>query len=148
MPRKVWQVDFKCPHCTTPRSKSMYQHMQTVRDLKNFYNLAGKYMDCNHCSGTFVAWDDRMLEQFPSGVRAYFPAVLTWKYACDQAVVTLFWAKTPGNSPSALRNNLMEVHCEEWLRRHLSYLGDCERHRYIDHIFATVLISLLKYVVM
>ena len=138
MPQKMWQVDFKCPHCTTPRSlrsKGMYQHIRTVLDLKDFYYLAGEYMDCNHCSGTFVAWDDRMLEQLPSGVRAHFPAVLTWKYAHDQAVVTLFWARTLGNSPSALRNNLMEVHSEEWLWRQLSYLGDCERHRYIDHMF-------------
>ena len=74
-----------------------------------------------------MAWDDRMLEQLPSGVRAYFPAVLTWKYVC-----VLFQDRTLGNSPSALQHNLIEVHSEEWLRRQLSYLGDCERHRYIQ----------------
>ena len=44
MPRKMWQVDFKCPHCTTPqslRSKGMYQHIQTVLDLRDFTTWLG-----------------------------------------------------------------------------------------------------------
>ena len=57
----------------------------------DFYYLAGEYMDCNHCSGTYMAWDDRMLEQLPSGVRANFPAVLTQMYA------TLFRARILGS---------------------------------------------------
>ena len=96
---------------------------RTVLDLKDFYYLAAEYMDCNHCSETFGAWDERILNQLPCSLRAHFPAVLTWKYACDQAVVTLFCARTLGNSPTALRNNLMEVHSEEWLRKQLVYLG-------------------------
>ena len=59
----------------------------------------------------------------------YFPVVLTRKYTCDRAVVTLLWARTLGNSPTALRHNLQEVHSEEWLRRQLRYLADCESHR-------------------
>lgn len=46
-------------------------------------------MDCNACNSTFETWDNRMLEQLSDGVRAHFPAILTWKYACDQSVVTL-----------------------------------------------------------
>lgn len=134
MPRRMWEFNFMCPHCSTPRplrSKGMYTNIRTVLDLRDFYYLAAEYMDCNHCSGTFVAWDDRILNQLPCSLRAHFPAVLTRKYACDQAVVTLFRARTLGNSPTALRNNLMEVHSEEWLRKQLVYLGDCAHHRYI-----------------
>jgi hypothetical protein len=58
-----------------------------------------------------------------------FPVVLTLKYACDIAVITLLRGRTLGNSPTAFRNNLLEVHSEEWLRRQLCYLQDCQRHR-------------------
>ena len=71
----------------------------------------------------------RMLSQLPDGVRAHFPVILTRKYACDQAVIGLLQSRTLGNSSTALRNNLQEVHCEEWLRKQLCYLTDCERYR-------------------
>jgi hypothetical protein len=47
------------------------------------------------------------------------------KNACDEAVLTLLSARTLGNSPGALRNNLHELHSEDWLRRQLRYLSDC-----------------------
>ena len=70
-----------------------------------------------------------MLSQLPDGVRAHFPIILTRKYACDRAVIGLLRSRTLGNSSTALRNNLQEVHTEEWLRKQLCYLTDCERHR-------------------
>ena len=63
-----------------------------------------------------------MLNQLSDGVRARFPVVLTHKYACDQAVVTLLRARTLGNSPSPLKGSLQEVHSEEWLHKQLCYL--------------------------
>ena len=36
---------------------------------------------------------------------------------------------TLGNSPGALRNNLHELHSEDWLRRQLRCLTDCASHR-------------------
>ena len=73
-----------------------------------------------------------MLQQLTVDVRSHFPAVLTRKYGCDMAVVGLLRARTLGNSPTALCHNLHEVHSEEWMRKQLSYLGDCERQRYIQ----------------
>ena len=35
----------------------------------------------------------------------------------------------PGNSPTAVRSQVSEVHSEEWLRKMLLYLTDCELHR-------------------
>ncbi len=55
--------------------------------------------------------------------------MLTLKYACDIAVISLLRGRTLGNSPTAFRNDLQEVHSEEWLRRQLCYLQDCRRHQ-------------------
>ena len=86
-------------------------------------------MDCNACNSTFETWDNRMLEQLSDGVRAHFPAILTWKYACDQSVVTLLRSRILGNSSTVLHNQLEEVHREEWLRKQLHYISDCQRHK-------------------
>ena len=79
-----------------------------------------------------------MLQQLTVDVRSRFPAVLTRKYGCDVAVVGLLRARTLGNSPTALCHNLHEVHSEEWMRKQLSYLGDCERHRYVTRMLYNV----------
>ena len=82
--------DFKCPNCNKSlRSKGIYHRVRLVLDMKDFYYLAAEYLDCNLCNGTFISYDNKILDQLPYGVRAKFPAVLTYKYACDQAVVSL-----------------------------------------------------------
>ena len=60
---------------------------------------------------------------------ALFPAILTHKYACDVAVVSLLRGRTLGNSPTALRNAILEIHSEEWMRKQLRYLDDWQRYR-------------------
>ena len=130
MPRKMWRVDFSCPRCKVSlHSKGPYNRVRLVLDVKDMYYLAGEYMSCSKCSGAFVSWDHRMLSQLADGVRARFPVVLTYKYACDQAIVSLLRARTIGNSPTALCNNLQELHSDEWLRKQLCYLTDCQRYR-------------------
>ncbi|KAK2143968.1 hypothetical protein NP493_4354g00007 [Ridgeia piscesae] len=111
------------------RSKGLYNRVRRVVDVTDIYYLAAEYMDCRSCRGTFVAWDLRILDQLPEGVRARFPVVLTYKYACDRAVIASLRARTLGNSPTALRNNLQEVHSEAHLRRVTQYLHDCVRYR-------------------
>ncbi|KAK3720983.1 hypothetical protein QZH41_018540, partial [Actinostola sp. cb2023] len=132
MPRKMWGVDFSCPNCAEKRwlrSKGLYNRVRLVLDNQEFYYLAAEYMDCNACKGTFIAWDNRMLNQLSDGVRARFPVILTRKYACDKSIVTLLRARTFGNSPAALQNNIQELHSQQWLQKTLSYLTDCERQR-------------------
>ena len=85
-------------------------------------------MDCNGCKSTFIAWDARILDQLPYPVRLKFPAVLTYKYACDYSVISLLRSRTLGNSPTALHNNLHELHSECWLRKHAEYLRNCVQH--------------------
>ena len=109
LPRMMWQVNFHCPHCGSKeslRSKGLYHRVRLVVDLKNYYYLAGEYMDCRACAGTFISWDHRILCQLSDGVRARFPVLLTHKYACDKSVVALLRSRTLGNSPTALRNTL------------------------------------------
>ena len=131
-PRMNWKVNFHCPHCGVKeslRSKGLYNHVRLVMDMKEYYYVAAEYMDCRACSGTFISWDHRMLDQLADGVRARFPILMTRKYACDESVVALLRSRTVGNSPTALRNTLHELHSEEWLRRQLDYLSCCQRHK-------------------
>ncbi len=126
----MWQVDFKCTGCQhSLHSKGIYRHVRKVLNIKDYYYLAAEYTQCQRCNSTFIAWDERMLNQLAEGVRIQFPIVLTYRYACDISIVSLLRARTLGNSPSALCNNLLEVHTEEWLRRQLHYLSDCVRHQ-------------------
>lgn len=60
---------------------------------------------------------------------AHFPVIMTKKYACDKAVVSLLRSRTLGNSPTALRNTLLELHSEEWVKKQLAFLEDCQRHK-------------------
>ena len=96
-----------------------------VLDVKDFYYLATENLDCNVCKMTILSYDDRILNQLPFGICVKFPAVLTYKYACDQAVVSLLRSRTLGNSPTTLQHKFLEVHSEEWLRRQAMYLHDC-----------------------
>lgn len=43
------------------------------------------------------------------------------------AVVSLMRSRTLGNSPTALQNNLEEMHSEAWLKKSIHYLNDCKR---------------------
>ena len=61
------------------------------------------------CSWLYNA---RILEQLTDNVRVQFPVVLTHKFACDMAVISLLRSRTLGNSPTALRNSILEVHSE------------------------------------
>jgi hypothetical protein len=87
--------------------------VRPVLDIKDYYYLAAEYHFCKGCNGTFIAWDKRTLDLLPDGVRNKFPVVLTHKYACDVSVISLLRSRTLGNSPSALQNNICELHSEE-----------------------------------
>ena len=80
-------------------------------------------MYCSLCGDTFIAWDQRMLNQLSDGQRPKFPAVLRRKYTCDRSLLR---ARTLGNSSTAVANNVHKLHTNEWLLRHTAY---CERHK-------------------
>ena len=132
MPRRQWKWDFRCPFCNQSlTSAGLYPKIRQVLDLKQDYYIATEYLACanKQCGKKVIGWDDRLLNQLPEGLRARFPAVLTWQKACDQAIVSLMRSRTLGNSSSALRSRINELHSDDFLRRQLMYLGDCERHK-------------------
>ena len=110
-------------------SEGVYHNLRLVLDVADTYYPAAEYMDCRGCGGTYIAWDQRILDQLPEGVRARFPVVLTRKYACDSGVISFLHARTLGNSPTAMRHNLQELHSESYLRRVVQYLHDSDRYR-------------------
>lgn len=69
------------------------------------------------------------MSQLDEGRRQLFPVIPTLHYACDRRVITFLRAKSMGNSPSLLRNNLVELYTEEWMRHVGAYLSDCARYR-------------------
>ena len=111
------------------RCPSTQKGHTTMHVLSSTYYLAGEYMACPKCTGSFVLWNQRMLDQLADGVRAHFPVVLIYKYACDQAIISPLRARRIGNSPTALCQNLQELHSDEWLRKKLIYLTDCQCHQ-------------------
>ena len=38
-------------------------------------------------------------------------------------------ARTLGNSPTAVCHDVHEMQTEDWMRRTIAYLTDCERHK-------------------
>ena len=107
MPKLVWDIVLQCPTCNHPartlQSKGLHPRVRLALDIKDYYYLAAEYHFCKACNGTFIAWGKRILDQLPSGVRHKFPVILTYKYACDSAVMSLLRSRTLGNSPSALQ---------------------------------------------
>ena len=126
-PRMMWKIKFHCPRCGVEslRSKGLYNCIRLVLDVKCHCYMAGEYMDCRACSGTFISWDRHIVCQLADGVQARFQVVLTRMYACDQVLRR----RGLGNSPSALQSTLHELHSEEWLRSHLDHLTNCQRHK-------------------
>lgn len=129
MPRKMWTFDFKCPACSDSpslTSKGLYNRVRNVIDLTCRYYLGAEYLECRSCRGTFISHDARLLGQLPDAYQVRFPVILTRKYACDKAVVHLMRARTLGSSPSAVCHDVHEMQTEDWMRRTISYLTDCE----------------------
>ena len=98
--------------------------------MKDYYYVATENMKCS-CGklSTILGWDSRILVQLPFALRVQFPCVLTYHYACDRFAMSFFRSRTLGNSSSALKNVIMEMHSEEWTRRNIRYLYDCQRYR-------------------
>ena len=70
-----------------------------------------------------------LLKQLPESQLSLFPAILTRMLGCDKAVISLLRSRTLGNSATALRSSIFEIHSEEWLRKQLRYYDDCIKYR-------------------
>ena len=65
-----------------------------------------------------------IMNQLRDRIQAYFPAILTRKYACDLSIIGLQRRRTVGNSLMALRNGILEVHSGEWLKKQPDYMNE------------------------
>ena len=84
--RTAYTFDFKCPAgCSRSlQSKGLYNCVHPVLDISSFYYLAAEYYRCGGCKMALIAYDHRIMEQLPYVLHNSFPAVLTYKYACDR----------------------------------------------------------------
>ncbi len=138
MPKRLWDFDLKCPVCVKNvliNSKGVNRKIRTVIDLKGRYYFAAEYHQCPSCEGTFIAYDARILKQLPFSLRP-FPVLLTRKFASDIGVVNLMRSRSLGNSSTSLWNDDKEMHSEEWMRRAVAYMSDCERLKISPKRFA------------
>jgi hypothetical protein len=130
--RKMWAFNFTCPTCSDVQyltSKGLYNRVRKYIDLTCHYYLAAEYLECISCRGTFISYDACLLFQLPDAYQVRFPVILTRKYACDRAVVNLMRTRTLVNSPTAVCHDVHEMQTEDWMRRTISYLTDCKRHK-------------------
>ena len=62
------------------------------------------------CKKRWPSWNRDILSQLDIPHRKQFPALLAYRYACDESVVLLLRDRTTGNSPSQLARKLQEEH--------------------------------------
>lgn len=131
MPRRMWAIQLYCLKCARKEltTKGLYNRVRRVVDVSSYYYLAAEYLECRACKKTYISWSQEILHQLDPAHRLQFPAVLTYKGACDISVITLLRSRTLGNSPSLLHHSIHEMHSEAWLKQVLLYLADCQRHR-------------------
>ena len=76
-----------------------------------------------------ISWSGPIVNQLDMGHKLQFPAILTYRYACDVRVIRLLRQRALGNSATQLQRKLTEQHSERWLVRTIQYLNDCKHFR-------------------
>ncbi|XP_057204598.1 uncharacterized protein LOC130563187 [Triplophysa rosa] len=129
-PMRMWGIPLKCPQCGQKMHHSgIYPKVREVIDMDNrYYLVGGDYPRCSACKLPVCPWSQDILSQLDVAHRALFPAMLTTQLALDRKCVTFLRPRTSGNSSSYLQSAVEEVHSEEWARRTIQYLSDCEHH--------------------
>ncbi|XP_013402454.1 uncharacterized protein LOC106168072 [Lingula anatina] len=130
-PGRMFQIPLKCNRCGSRLTrKGIYNRLREVVDVDCKYYLMTEYFECVRCIPhmTTMGWSDVILSQLDEGHRLIFPAILTQKLAIDKKVVKLLRSRTLGNSSNQLQNTLQELHSEEWMRKAIMYLSDCQQH--------------------
>ena len=83
MPRKLWQVQFHCPHAECHghllTSAGIYPRVRQVLDIDCYYSLAAEYLECISCKRKLISWSSVLLQQLDLGHRLQFPVLLTYR---------------------------------------------------------------------
>ncbi|XP_071959982.1 uncharacterized protein [Antedon mediterranea] len=133
MLHKIWLIKLVCtrPGCKSRplTSAGLYRHVRLVLDLDCHYILATEYLECPNCHAKQIGWSNNILEQLDLAHRLQFPAVLSYRLACDNRVLQLLKHRGFGNSPSQLHQQVLEQHIRRWNERVALYLQDCKTFR-------------------
>lgn len=130
MPRKLWRCKFTCKTCEKElTSAGIYRKVRQVLDVDGYYNLATEYLECVSCGIKVAGWDRAIVKQLDIGHRLQFPALLTYKYACDVRVIRPLRERTLGNGATRLFKTLSEQHTEKYFQKVLHYLTDCDHFK-------------------
>ncbi|XP_071962853.1 uncharacterized protein [Antedon mediterranea] len=131
LPRKTWQVKLVCPR---PECKSypltsggLHGIVRPVLDLDCHYFLATEQLRCSNCKQRQIGWSENILKQLDLAHRLQFPVVLSYHLACDNRVLQLLKYRGLGNSPSQLRQQVLEQHTRRWNERVALYLENCKK---------------------
>ena len=126
-PYELWKVRLSCPeptcrgHQLTSSSQTYKHTVRQVLAYNGYYNMASEYLECTGCKKRYISWSDTVLSQLSLRHRAKFPAILTYRYACDMEVVGMMRERSLGNSCSQLYRKLVEQHRLTWLQRGIEY---------------------------
>ncbi|KAK9966238.1 hypothetical protein ABG768_003361 [Culter alburnus] len=129
-PMRMWGIPLNCSQCGRKMHHSgIYPKVREVIDVDSrYYLVGGDYPRCSVCRLPVCPWSQDILSQLDVAHRSLFPAVLTTQLALDRKCVTFLRPRTSGNSSSYLQSAIEEVHSEEWARRTIQYLSDCENY--------------------
>ncbi|XP_061621265.1 uncharacterized protein LOC133473675 [Phyllopteryx taeniolatus] len=119
----MWGLKLACPHCRLRLTGGgLYRTVRRVLDLQDWY-----YLECDGCRRKYSAWEEAIIQQMSMYQQLKFPAVLTYKLACDLKVVHRLKERSLGNSVTSLRRKIQEGHTLEWLRPSWEYLSVVEQ---------------------
>ncbi|XP_056458150.1 uncharacterized protein LOC130391786 isoform X2 [Gadus chalcogrammus] len=126
-PMRMWSIPLKCTSCKRKMHHSgIYTKVREVIDVDSrYYLVGGDYPRCSKCMIPVCPWSSEILQQLDPSHRNKF----TTQQALDRKCVTMLRPRTVGNSSSYSQQVLQEVHSEEWARRTIDYLTDCEVHK-------------------
>ncbi|XP_062239342.1 uncharacterized protein LOC133949157 [Platichthys flesus] len=123
-PYQMWACKFTCPNCGCKLTAAgLYKTVRRVLDLDSWYFMGTEHLECGSCKRKYAAWAQDILGQVEMGNRSLFPAVLTYKWSCDEKVI----GNLKYDTLSGVHHILEVQHTEEWKRRSVRYIGTLDK---------------------
>ncbi|KAG1697717.1 hypothetical protein GQR58_005948 [Nymphon striatum] len=88
--------------------------------------MGTEYLECRKCAKKVSSWSLGIVSQLTIGLQLEFPAIVSYKYACDIKVIRILRHRGLGNSTSQMEKKLSEQHSEVWIANCIRYLTDAQ----------------------
>ncbi|KAG1658720.1 hypothetical protein GQR58_022821 [Nymphon striatum] len=88
--------------------------------------MGTEYLECRKCAKKVSSWSLGIVSQLPIGLQLEFPAIVSYKYACDIRVIRMLRQRGLGNSTTQIEKKLSEQHSEVWVASCIRYLTDAQ----------------------